>query len=158
MAIAPDHSFLTGDETGQLREYGDFYFLAAAAFPPVRSAPSSIQIAADGARLLVTTPDQTVQLYDVESRARIGEPIVTRAPAGAIEGWLRPDGRAVLINTRDGVVEWDLDPDAMVDATCELAGRNWTPIEWSTYVGDVPYETNCAQFGVPGAARQHPDE
>jgi hypothetical protein len=108
--------------------------------------------------MLVTTPDQTVQLYDVDSRARIGELIATRAPAGAIEGWLRPDGRALLINTRYGVEQWDLSPGAMLAATCELAGRNWTRTEWSTYVGSAPYETNCAQFGIPGSDAQHPTE
>ena len=46
----------------------------------------------------------------------------------------------------------------MVRATCELAGRNWTPTEWSTYVGAAPYQTNCAQFGIPGLGDQHPDE
>ena len=111
MAIAPDHSFVTSAETGQMREYGETSpSRPSAAYPPVGGAPSSIQIAADGARLLVTTPDQTVQLYDVKSRARIGEPIPRRRRQGAIQGWLRPDGRALVINTRDGVVEWDLEP------------------------------------------------
>jgi hypothetical protein len=158
VAILPDHSLVTSTDTGEVREYGEIAFKARAAYPPVDGAASSIQVAAHGSRVLVTASDQTVQLYDVTRRARIGGPIPAPAPTGAIQAWLRPDGQALATNSGEGVVEWDLSPDAMLSATCELAGRNWTPTEWSTYVGATPYQTNCAQFGIPGLGDQHPDE
>jgi len=45
------------------------------------------------------------------------------------------------------VLEWSLDPEVMADAACVMAGRNLTPVEWSTYLGDDhPYTLICPDY------------
>jgi hypothetical protein len=62
-------------------------------------------------------------------------------------GFLRHDGRAVAVTVPTGVAIWDLDPDHLGDAACQLAGRNLTECEWNTYLGDLgPYRPTCPQF------------
>jgi hypothetical protein len=42
---------------------------------------------------------------------------------------------------------WNLDPQSWVDAACRLAGRNLTPEEWNSYIGDLaPYAATCPEF------------
>ncbi len=64
-------------------------------------------------------------------------------------GWMRPDGKRVLLNTSDGLVELDLTPDHLVQAACQLAGRDLSENEWSTFLGDEPYRSLCPEFGLP---------
>ena len=88
-----------------------------------------------------------MQVSDSVGRTRIGDAIPSSAPEGTVEAWLRPDGEAVAVNGPFGVVEWNLDPDALAAAACELAGRNLTPAEWSTYLGDdQEYEPTCPDY------------
>jgi hypothetical protein len=61
-------------------------------------------------------------------------------------GWsvLRDDGEAVAIETDQGTVVWDLDPDSLADAACRVAGRNLTRAEWDEHVGSLaPYRELC---------------
>ena len=139
VAIAPDHSFMTSDETGVLRAYRDFVFKATAAYPPVGGAGTSIQLSATESAARHGSRPRRRSCTTWRAWSRIGVPIQTQGVAGSVHAWLRPDGQALVTDSSDGVVQWNLDPDAMVEATCELAGRNWTPIEWSTYVGDAAY-------------------
>jgi hypothetical protein len=94
--------------------------------------------------LLAGANDQTVSIYDVATCTRIGEAIPTFSP-WASPGYLRPDGREIAVNQRDGVVLWDVDPGHLADAACRLAGRNLTESEWSTYLADFgPYRETCS--------------
>jgi len=44
----------------------------------------------------------------------------------------------------DGVAVWDLDPERWLNGVCRVAGRNLTPEEWTTHIGDlVPYRETC---------------
>lgn len=113
----------------------------------------TFQFSDSGELLLVTSPDQTVQVYDVASRARLGDPIATDSPEPVdrpiylAEGWLRQDGQAIEVNTRLGVSVWSIDPATLADAACSLAGRNLTQTEWETYLGHLgPYRETCPQF------------
>ena len=108
--------------------------------------PSTPQFDDSGSRMLVTAPDQTVQVYDMASRTRIGEAIPAAADSGMVEGWLRPDGAAVAVNGPFGVLEWTLEPEALAAAACEIAGRNLTRAEWSTYLGDAEVPADLPGF------------
>ena len=135
------------DTAGDVTEFDIETLRAIASLPGARSAPSTLQFDDSGSRMLVTTPDQTVQVYDTASRTRIGEAIPAAAVNGMVEGWLRPDGAAVAVNGPFGVLEWTLDPDALAAAACEMAGRNLTLAEWSTYLGDdQEYEPTCPDY------------
>ena len=61
--------------------------------------------------------------------------------------FLRHDGHAAAVTDRTGVAIWDLDPTRLRDAACQLAGRNLTPTEWDTYLGNLgEYRPTCAGF------------
>jgi DNA-binding beta-propeller fold protein YncE len=59
--------------------------------------------------LVATSNDQTVSLYDIATGTRIGDPIPTDAPF-SYPGFVRPDGDAVAVTTRQGVAVRDIDP------------------------------------------------
>jgi hypothetical protein len=105
----------------------------------------SLTFSDDGSRLLATGGNRVAQLFDSEAWIRVGA-IPADTQESVIEGFLRPDGRALLANGRLGVLEWDIDPDRMAEAACTLAGRNLTRPEWETYLGDQPYRRTCPQF------------
>lgn len=86
--------------------------------------------------LVATSNDQTVSLYDIATGTRIGDPIPTDAPF-SYPGFVRPDGDAVAVTTRQGVAVWDIDPAHLAQAACRLAGRNLTPTEWATCLQDL---------------------
>ena len=141
--VSLDGTAIGNDGSGDLTEFAAGDLAPNAKVPGARSAPSSLQLSADGRRLLVTAPDQSVQLLDVATRTRLGDALTSRAPDGTTGGWLRPDGLAVVVNGDAGIVEWSLDPERLLQAACTLAGRNLTRTEWATYVGDVPYARTC---------------
>jgi WD40 repeat protein len=115
--------------------------------PGARSIVGSLRFSADGTVLLAASFDETVSLYDVASRSRIGEPLPARPPAPLIPGWLRPDGRAVAVTDRNGVAIWDITPDHLADAACQLAGRNLTRTEWDTYLASLgEYRATCPEL------------
>ena len=104
---------------------------------------NTLQFSADSTTLLATSLDQTVSIYDVATRTRIGDPITAAAPV-VYPGFLRPDGKGAAVTVRDGVAIWDIDPEHLADAACELADRNLTDIEWRTYIGDLgAYRKTC---------------
>ena len=71
------------------------------------------------------------------------DPIATSSPL-ITPAYLRPDGGALIVNQRDGVAVWDLDPDHQQEAACRLAGRDLTREEWATYLGSIDtYRSTC---------------
>jgi hypothetical protein len=101
--------------------------------PGARGEINLIQFSDDGRTVLAASNDQTVSLYDVAGGIRLGDPISTDAPFG-YGGFLRPDGLQAAMTSRAGVVTWNLEPEALVDAACRLAGRNLTATEWLAYM------------------------
>jgi WD40 repeat protein len=99
---------------------------------------ASVELSADGSLLVASAPGQT-QLFDVASRTPLGGSIETTGSAA-----LDPHGKQLAVATTTGVAVWDLDPARWVEAACQLAGRNLTRDEWTTYIGDLaPYHETC---------------
>jgi hypothetical protein len=146
-ALSATGRLVGADSAGDVTEFDIETLRPIASLPGARSVPSTLQFDDSGSRMLVTAPDQTVQVYDSASRTRMGEAIPAAAPDGMVEGWLRPDGAAVAVNGPFGVLQWTLDPATLAVAACEMAGRNLTLAEWSTYLGDEQkYEPICPGF------------
>ncbi|CAN5759291.1 hypothetical protein BH23ACT4_BH23ACT4_11200 [soil metagenome] len=138
---------VVGARGGEITEYDLKTLKPLGTFPGARGEVNTLQFSADGAVLLAGANDQTVSIYDVATRRRIGDVIPAFSPHIGPRG-LRPDGMAVAVNQRAGVVIWDIDPDHLAEAACVLAGRNLTQTEWSTYMsafGD--YLATCPQYG-----------
>ena len=122
------------------------------ALPGPQGGLASLQVSDDRRTLVAGASNDTVTLYDLAAGIRLGDPIPSESP-GITPGYLRPDGRELLVNMRDGVAVWDLDPDAQFDAACRLAGRNLTREEWATYFGAIaPYRETCP--ATPGMSRE----
>ncbi len=117
-----------------------------ATLPGARGWASTLRYSADGRLLLARANDNTISLYDVQSRQRIGDSIAS----GNADADLRPDGRELLVAGDDGtgVLAWNLDPLTLSQAACDVAGRNLTRPEWDTYIGHLDsYHQICPQFG-----------
>ncbi|MFE5670093.1 BTAD domain-containing putative transcriptional regulator [Agromyces sp. NPDC056523] len=113
------------------------------ALPGPQGGLMSLQVSDDRRTLAAGASNDTVTLYDLASGIRLGDPIPSGSPL-ITPGYLRPDGRELLVNMRDGVAVWNLDPDAQFEAACRLADRNLTREEWATYFGAIaPYRETC---------------
>ena len=109
-----------------------------------------------GSSIAVLTGDRTVSVYDTETGTRLGDPVPV--PIDATDAFSVPrlsaDGSWLAIRSgydaRIRTTElWSLDPERWVEAACSLAGRNLTPDEWVTHIGDLePYRPTCLEFGT----------
>ena len=112
--------------------------------PGVQVGLTSLQVSDDRHTLVVGANDETVTLYDLVAGIRLGDPITSESPL-ITPGYLRPDGRELLVNMRDGIAVWNLDPETQFDAACRLAGRDLTREEWATHFGAIaPYRETCS--------------
>ncbi len=97
---------------------------------------------ADGEQL-ITTAAGTIDLWDAETLARVGN-----LKAGIQEDVanVQPmsDGHTLMIGRPTGpVLTWDLRPEKLVELACSLAGRNLTREEWQEFIGARPYRHSC---------------
>jgi len=106
----------------------------------------------DGSVIAVRGGDRTVTLYDVETGARMGAPIMIPESDFPVVA-LSYDGSTMAVGGgRDnGVQVWSLEPDEWVEAACRLAGRDLTRAEWVANIGDLAdYRPTCPQFPFEG--------
>jgi hypothetical protein len=145
--LGRDGAIVGVDGSGGLSEFEELHFQdPRVTFPRSPGPPSSLQLSADGRRLMVTSTDRSLQVYDTATGAGLLGPLWGVEAVESPAGWLRPDGLAILVSTPAGVVEWNLEPEALVDAACSLAGRNLYRDEWDALVGDQPYVRICTDF------------
>jgi len=132
--------------TGAIKVYDVNTFRQIGTLPGTRGY-SNLQVSADGRTLVSSGGDQTVSIYDLTTRTRIGLPIEIGADV-LNKAVLRPDGRAIAIGGGShGIQIWDLDADHWATAACRLAGRNLTREEWNTYLSWAgPYHATCPGF------------
>lgn len=137
---------LVGAENGAVTQYDLSTLQPLYSFSAAGGEVNSLQFSTDGKLLLATSNDQTVSLYDVDNHKRIGDPIPAFSPF-IFPGFLRPDGKAIAVNQRDGLLIWDIDPAHLGEAACVLAGRNLTEPEWHTYMGGFgSYRPTCEEY------------
>jgi DNA-binding SARP family transcriptional activator/WD40 repeat protein len=137
---------LVGANAGSVARYDLETLEPIATLAGARGAVNTLQFSRDSSVLLATSLDQTVSIYDVATGTRIGDPIPHAAPF-IYPGFLHPDGHSVAVTVRDGVAVWDIDPDHLAAAACELAGRNLSETEWTTHLGDLgDRRATCAAF------------
>ena len=94
--------------------------------------------ARDSRWISAMTGSGLVELFDIESGARVGVPL--RVADDAIS-----DGRRGVIVSKGlywggpngTVVYYDLDPASWADIVCRAAGRNLTRAEWDQYLGSL---------------------
>jgi DNA-binding beta-propeller fold protein YncE len=145
-SVSVDGSVLVGASGGSITRYDLATLEPLVDLPGTRGGINTLQLSDDGRVLLVTALDQTVSVYDVASGTRLGDPIPMDAPF-IYGAFLRADGDEAAVTDRTGIEIWDLDPLHQREAACQVAGRNLTATEWSTYLGGLgdPGPT-CPQY------------
>jgi DNA-binding SARP family transcriptional activator/WD40 repeat protein len=134
---------LVGANAGEITQYDLDTLRPIATFPGARGEVNTLQFNQHSSTLAATSLDQTASIYDVATHTRIGDPIPTAAPF-VFPAYLRPDGKAIAVDVRNGVAVWDIDPAHLAIAACTLADRNLTQEEWKTYVSELgAYRKTC---------------
>ncbi len=122
--------------------------------PGTRGSFDTLSASADGQTLIGRSADETISLYDIESRRALGDSIsADYSPDPVLVRYVTVDlSDNATVAAMSGVGGpntslWDLDPSRWVDAACALAGRNLTREEWATYLQDLgEYRATCPQF------------
>ena len=137
---------LVGVTGGGITEYDLDTLEPIGTFASARGEVNTLEFSRNGKLLLAAANDQTVSLFDVATRRRLGDPIPAFSPLiGA--GHVNPDGTQIAVNEQDGVVIWDIAPDTLAAAACKLAGRNLTENEWNTHLhGFGSYRPTCPEY------------
>lgn len=144
-ALSPDGTVFGSSSRGEITHY-DAELHAIRTFAGARGEISLLQVSDDGRTLMAGANDQTVSIYDTGTGIRLGTPIPADAPFIS-PGVLRPDGMAIAVNGKSGVIVWDLDALRQVEKACLLAGRNLTRAEWVTYMGaNGKWRATCPAF------------
>ena len=145
-SVSPDGVLVGGDGSGAITQYDLDTLEPIGAFPGTQNLVTHLSFSADGEILVAASLNQTLSIYDVATRTRLGDPVAEDFTffAGAA---VRPDGKAVATNSPRGVAVWDIDPEHLADAACRVAGRNLTPTEWDTYLGNAgEYRATCPGY------------
>jgi WD40 repeat protein len=103
---------------------------------------SSVDFSGDGKVLASGSEDGDIRLWDVETHELIG---TLRAQQKAIRNVAFSPQRGLLVSVgeADSIAFWEVDFDRWYRRACRLANRNLTPEEWSTYLGNRPYQNTC---------------
>ena len=147
LSIITSRRELVASDDSRLTRYAIPGFGTTGSLPGAQGGLKDLQVSADGRTLIAGASDETVAVYDLPDGIRLGDPIRTSSPL-ITPAYLRPDGRALIVNERDGVAVWDLNPDHEREAACRLAGRDLTREEWTTYLGSIDtYRSTCGFSG-----------
>ena len=117
-----------------------------------RGAIQEVYGTTDGSTIAARGGDGIVSLFDVATGTRLGPPFAA-TPDDQLYVSLANDGTTLAYGggLHSGIKVVDLDPDAWIDASCRIAGRNLTTEEWTTYIGDLAdFTSTCAGFASAG--------
>jgi WD40 repeat protein len=144
-SVSPD-GVLVGGADGTITQYDVETLEPIGTFPGTQNLVTHLSFSADGKILVAGSLNQTLSIYDVATRTRLGDPVAEDL-SYFVGAAVRPDGRAVATNSPDGVAVWDIDPEHLADAACQVAGRNLTRSEWDTYLGHAgDYRATCPNY------------
>ena len=98
-------------------------------------------------KLMITTFDGSVRLWDVASGTQIGDPF----PHDSTEDAGGAEGEVLRLATASGqhILVWNLDTSSWFDIACQAAGRNMTRVEWDQFgPRDTDYGAPCPQYEI----------
>ena len=93
-----------------------------------------------------TAADNKIVLVDVAARRQIGE-LEQRSRIYKVA--FSPDGRTLAsASESDGLTLWNVDEGSWRSAACAMVNRSFTPAEWRSVVGEMPFHTVCPEREV----------
>jgi hypothetical protein len=111
----------------------------------------SVAFSPDGKLLASGGEGGLIQLWEVEHRRPLGEPLESHTE-GVMSVAFSPDGKLLASGGEDGrapgeengmIFLWDLDLHSWQYRACQIANRNFTRAEWAQYMGNEPYHATC---------------
>lgn len=106
---------------------------------------SQVIFSPDGTRLLSSSPNGLVAVWDTETVTPTST--IALPEASTASGAFLPDGRtARFLDWFSGMAyDWDLSTDSAVEFACRAVGRDLTRAEWTEHFGDLPYRETCPE-------------
>ena len=107
-----------------------------------RSWVNGIAFSPDGATT-ASAADDGLQLWDVQNRRPLTSSL-TDAGVRVFSVAFSADGLRLAAADKHGVTLYDLDPTSFVPSACHVANRNFTPAEWTSFLGPaLPFTPTC---------------
>ena len=106
----------------------------------------SLAISPDGKTLVSGSPDQTIRVFDLETRQPIGGPLTGSTAAVTALAFHPGDGFLYAGEAGGGIARWDFDLTSWIRRACELAGRNFYEEEWDVFFPGERYRPTCPQW------------
>jgi WD40 repeat protein len=104
----------------------------------------SLAFSPDGSRLVTSSTDGTVQLWDVPTHQRLAR-VTPGAPGHWVFAWFDHDGATIVAaDDRGGIWSTPAEPDEWERRACDIAGRNLTRDEWEELLPDHSYHATCS--------------
>ncbi|GAA3226008.1 WD40 repeat domain-containing serine/threonine protein kinase [Nonomuraea helvata] len=111
------------------------------ALPRAAGEITYLAFSPDG-KTLATTGDSQLQLWDIESRRRLGGTYLLQE--GDPESLaFSPDGSTVYVGMENALHAIPVDGERVAREVCARAGRSLSPAEWERYLGGAPYQNVC---------------
>jgi DNA-binding SARP family transcriptional activator/WD40 repeat protein len=115
-----------------------------ASFTGLSAIANTVDVSADGGRLVGADVAGTVVLWDVATSSQLGDPLPGPNAAEVVAASFTPDGRRVVVVSDSGAGwVWDVDARDWEARACAVAGRSMTRQEWDELLPDRPYHATC---------------
>ena len=109
----------------------------------------SVAFSPDGKMLASGSENNTIILWDVESRQPLGQPLEGHKDS-VYSVAFSPDGKMLASGSWDNtIILWDVSLESWKDHACRIANRNFTPEEWRRYFGNKAYRKTCPNLPAP---------
>jgi hypothetical protein len=108
-----------------------------------------VLVLADERTLVSASRDETIRLWDIDSRLALGRPVEGRSFGDAFRGFehaiLQATATGALIPTAGGVLVADV-TQALDERACVRAGVNLTELGYAQYFGGEAYHVTCPTY------------
>jgi WD40 repeat protein len=107
------------------------------------SAISNLAFSPDRSTLYSTGNDRTLRFWDIIDQREIGQAMSGHeGPIHSLN--ITRDGEILMTASRDRIRVWELNPKAWQAKACQVAGRNLSLKDWSTFIPGEAYRKTCS--------------